>query len=353
MAIGNGDRPRISIGALVKRYREEQRVTQRELAAAAGMSVGTLRDLEQGRTRSPHWGTLEELAAALGLGPPQRTELTQAWRARDQVPVPRQARSAGRPAGVRISVLGPLAVWQDGTELALGAARQRAVLGLLALHAGAGIHRDAIIDVLWDKRPPSSAVAAVQGCVFRLRRMLGDGPARTGDAQLVTTAGGCSYRLNPDPGHLDLVLFRQLIREAREAAARPDPVRACDRYEQALGLWRGDILGDVGLLVGHPVAVEVTRQRAEAVLGYAEAGAHAQALPHLRELCAREPLNEQAHAWLMTTLAATGQQAAALEVFAGLRGRLDAELGIVPSPVLAQTHALVLTQRISMPRSMS
>jgi 3-hydroxyisobutyrate dehydrogenase len=36
MAIGNGDKPRIGIGALVKRYREEQRVSQRELAAATG-----------------------------------------------------------------------------------------------------------------------------------------------------------------------------------------------------------------------------------------------------------------------------------------------------------------------------
>ena len=39
------------MGALIKRYRQEQRVTQRELAEAAGMSAGALRDLEQGIRR--------------------------------------------------------------------------------------------------------------------------------------------------------------------------------------------------------------------------------------------------------------------------------------------------------------
>ncbi len=86
------------------------------------------------------------------------------------------------------------------------------------------------------------------------------------------------------------------------------------------------------------------------MLGYvgaaARAGTHARVLPHLRDLCAREPLNEQAHAWLMTVLAVTGQQAAALEVFASLRHRLDAELGIAPSPLLTETHAQVLRQEI-------
>jgi len=106
------------------------------------------------------------------------------------------------------------------------------------------------------------------------------------------------------------------------------------------------IVGD--LLRGHPAVLEVTRQHAEAVLGYAEAtmlaGIAGRALPHLRRLCAEEPLNEHAHARLMVALAATGQQAAALQVFTELRSLLDAEFGILPSPVLAQAHAAVLRQ---------
>jgi DNA-binding SARP family transcriptional activator len=61
------------------------------------------------------------------------------------------------------------------------------------------------------------------------------------------------------------------------------------------------------------------------------------------QLCAAEPLYEEAHAWLMVTLAVTGQQAAALRVFARVRRRLKEELGVIPSPVLASAHAQVLS----------
>ena len=109
------------------------------------------------------------------------------------------------------------------------------------------------------------------------------------------------------------------------------------------------MLVDIALLRDHPAAVEATRRRAEAVLGYADAsgsaGTLARVLPHLRNLCTREPLNEQAHASLMLALAATGQQAAALDIFTTLRHRLDAELGITPSPLLARAHTQVLRQQ--------
>jgi DNA-binding SARP family transcriptional activator/DNA-binding XRE family transcriptional regulator len=334
--------PRSGIGSLLKGYREDRGLTQRDLAAVAGMSIGALRDLEQGRTRFPRWGIVEELAAVLGLGHAQRAELTQAWRAAG----PRQARPSRHAGGLRIEVLGPLTVWRDGAPVALGPARQRAVLGMLALHAGTGLHRDAIIDLLWGEQPPASAVPEVQGYVSRLRAMMG---GRSGAAP-ITTVGRCRYHLALGACglQLDLSAFRQAARDAR--AARADPARACDLYEHALGMWRGDILADIDLVRGHPAVVEVARQRAEAVLGYADvavlAGIPGRVLPYLRGLCVEEPLDEQAHAQLMIVLAATGQQAAALQVFSVLRELLDSELGIDPSPVLTRAQDLVLQQRI-------
>jgi DNA-binding SARP family transcriptional activator/DNA-binding XRE family transcriptional regulator len=333
---------RTGMGSLLKRYRQARGVTQRELAAAAGLSIGTLRDLEQGRTRFPRWGMVEGLATVLGLGQAQRAELTQAGRAADRGAA---RQPAGRIGGLRIQILGPLTVWRDGVPVELGSARQRATLGLLALHHDTGLHRNAIIDALWGDNPPASAVPEVQGYVSRLRKVVSGGPADAG----ITTVAGCRYHLTVGAGQLDLAAFRQATREVR--SARPEPARACDLYEQALGMWGGDLLADVDLLRGHPAAVEVARQRAETVLGYAEAamlaGVPGRVLPHLRGLCAGEPLNEHAHARLMVALAATGQQAAALQVFTELRTLLDAEFGIAPSPVLARAQALVLRQRVS------
>lgn len=334
------------MGSLLRRYRAGVGVTQREVAAAAGMSLGALRDLEQGRTRFPRWGTVEKLAGVLRLGRAERAELAQAWRAGDEAPVV-PVRAAGPGSVVRIEVLGPLEAWRGGCGVALGSARQRAVLGALALHAGTGLHRDAIIDLLWGEEPPASAVAEVQGYVSRLRRALGDGAPGTRSGRLVTTLGGCYYRLSADARdlQLDLAAFWRMTGEARAAGA--DPAAACSRYEQALRLWRGDALADVGPLRGHPATVEVARRRADAVLAFARAAsqcqAHARVLPHLRWLCVAEPLNEEAHACLMDALTAAGQQAAALEAFAGVRRRLKAELGLMPSPVLAAAHARVLS----------
>jgi DNA-binding SARP family transcriptional activator/DNA-binding XRE family transcriptional regulator len=342
-----GRTPPEGMGSLLKGYREDRGVTQRELAAAVGMSIGALRDLEQGRTRFPRWGIVEELAAVLSLGRAQRDELTQAWRAARTV-ARRRPRPARRIGGLRIEVLGPLAVWRDGALVALGSVRQRAVLGMLALHPETGLHRDAIIDLLWGEQPPASAVPEVQAYVSRLRTILG---GRTGNDWPITTVGGCRYHLALRTGglQLDLSAFQQAARDAR--AARADPVHACDLYGQALAMWRGDILSDIDLVRGHPAVVAVACQRAEAVLGYAEAavlaGIPGHVLPYLRGLCAEEPFDERAHAQLMILLAATGQQAAALQVFTALREVLAREFGLDPSPVLTRAQDLVLQQRIS------
>jgi DNA-binding SARP family transcriptional activator len=236
-------------------------------------------------------------------------------------------------------VLGPLAVWRGGETVPLGSPRQRAVLGLLALQESREVHRDSIIDTLWPEGPPPSAVTQVQGYLSRLGKLLGDHPIIRIDA---------CYRLDDGTCGLDLTVFRDLIRQARQAASRRDRARACDLYQRALGLWRGDVLADIDLLREHPAAVEVECRRCEAVLGYAEAAASAgyndRVLPDLRELCAREPLNETAQAHLMLALAAAGQQAAALRVFTNTRDRLSTELGIDPSPVLAGAHIQVLRQ---------
>src|SRR5580693_7388308 len=77
MPCENGEELGLGMGALVKRYRENQRFTQQELTAAARISLGALRDLEQDRTRYPRWAAVVELAAVLAIGQTQHPELTR------------------------------------------------------------------------------------------------------------------------------------------------------------------------------------------------------------------------------------------------------------------------------------
>jgi len=161
---------------------------------------------------------------------------------------------------------------------------------------------------------------------------------------------GTSYRLSVTAEHLDLLAFQDEAGRAQAAQSSQDAAAACDLYEQALRLWRGDPLADVDRLRRHPAVIGLYRQRSAVIVAHAEAACTArlynQVLPHLRPLTLREPLHERAHALLMIALAGTGRQAAALKVFEDLRHRLDEQLAVRPCAELADAHQRVLRQQI-------
>lgn len=344
-------RTETEFGGLVREFRVSAGLTQQKLADAAGMSIGALRDLEQGRTLCPRWAAVEAIAVVLGLDHRERAELASVWSgghmASDPWYVTEDAGNRQGGTNMHIGVLGPLTCQLDGVAVRLGPARKRIVLGLLALHWPVGVPRDVIVDVLWGERPPPSAVAQVQAYVSQLRQLLDPGRTAQRDDGPVRLAG-CGYQLS-DTVCLDLTEFRATTRRAHAAAARGDYRLACALYERSLGLWRGEVLEDLDLLHAHPAVAEVTHHYGEVVLRFARAAAaiagHERALPYLRRLCEHEPLNEQAHAELMTALVAVGQQAAALQLFAKLSRRLDAELGIRPGLQVAATHLRILRQQ--------
>ena len=76
-------------------------------------------------------------------------------------------------------ILGRLEVREDHRELPLGTGRQRALLGLLLVHANELVSTDRLIDELWSGRPPPSAQKALQGYVSQLRRALPPGTILT------------------------------------------------------------------------------------------------------------------------------------------------------------------------------
>jgi DNA-binding SARP family transcriptional activator/tetratricopeptide (TPR) repeat protein/DNA-binding XRE family transcriptional regulator len=335
-----------AFGALVRDRRRAAGLTQQQLAVAAGVSVGAVRDLEQDRTARPHPQTAERLRATLGLGPDEAVDRTG-----------RSAETGDPPAGdargphgtVRVCVLGPLAAWRGGARAELGPARQRAVLGLLAVRPGVALHRDAIVEALWDGNPPDSAIKMVQGYVGRLRQQL-DAGRSAGDRDGVLVSAGTRYQLHAGAGQFDVIAFHQATGRAQAARRRGDAAAACEMYGQALSLWRGMPLADLDLLSGHPAVTGLARRRAEVVTDFAEtaigAGLPDRVLPHLQALADSDPLDERAHAWLMLALAGTGQQAAALAVYERSRRRLDEELGIGPGAELMRAHELVLRQEV-------
>jgi DNA-binding SARP family transcriptional activator/DNA-binding XRE family transcriptional regulator len=344
-------------GVLLRAHRRAAGLTQQQLADLAEVSVGTLRDLEQGRTCHPRPGSAARLAAALGLDASQAEQLpqqprVQAARVQEGAAVVRHGQRVARPAaidGVWVQVLGPLAAWRGGALVALGAPKQRAALGLLALEPNALVHREMIIDAVWAAAPPVTAVNLVQTHIGRLRRALDPGRSPRDPGGLVASVG-TGYRLQVTAGQLDLLGFEQLVGRAGAACSSGDGVAACALYERALELWQGEPLADVDVLRGHPAVLGLGRRRTAVITAYAQTaikvGLYERVLPHLEAAIQREPLNEQAHAQLMLALAGSGQQAAALQLFEELRRRLDDQLGVRPGPELADAHLRVLRQEV-------
>jgi hypothetical protein len=212
-------------------------ITQATLASAARVSIGVVRDLEQGRTTRLHAESARRLAQALGLDHGQTAKLA------GPAGVSSGSAAPGRQARLRISVLGSLRVWRDGADIAIGGVMPRAVLGLLVLHPETGQRRESLIDALGGTGddPPATAVAMIQSYVSRLRRWLDPGAMGARSGGLLAAAVG-GYRLRDAACELDHVTFAALADHAQTARSAGDLAAACDAYARALALWRGEPL---------------------------------------------------------------------------------------------------------------
>jgi len=86
----------LSLGMLLRRHREDHRLTQEELAerAGQGLSVSTISNIERDRVR-PYRHTLDALCAAMSLDPAAREALLRVWQRQRKEGTPH-----GAPDGV-------------------------------------------------------------------------------------------------------------------------------------------------------------------------------------------------------------------------------------------------------------
>ncbi|WP_190850898.1 BTAD domain-containing putative transcriptional regulator [Actinomadura sp. RB99] len=237
---------------------------------------------------------------------------------------------------VRIRVLGAFEAEVAGVRAALGGPRQRAVLALLVAARGAVVPVDRMIEDLWRGEPPAQAVTSLQAYVSNLRKLLEPGrPPRAPARVLVSAAPGYALRL-PDEA-VDAWHFAALAR---------DP----ERPAEALALWRGPAFAEfadeewaraeIGRLDELRLAA---RERHVAAL--LRAGDAAAAVPEAEILTRDEPLREEGWRLLALALWGAGRQADALAALREVRATLADELGLDPSPALADLETAILQQR--------
>jgi predicted ATPase/DNA-binding SARP family transcriptional activator len=235
-------------------------------------------------------------------------------------------------------LLGPLTATSDGTPIALGGQKRRALLAVLLLEPNRVVSREHIIDSLWGEEPPDTARNTVQVYVSQLRKLLPEG-------MLETAAPG--YRLVVDPETVDLFEFVRLSEEGRTALRAGDAAGAAETLRAALALWRGAPLAD---LAWEPFAqaeiVRLEELRVAALEDRIEAdlalGRHGQVIGELERLVAEHPLRERLRGQLMLALYRADRQADALAVYQRARRTLVEELGVEPSESLRKLERAIL-----------
>ena len=73
---------------------------------------------------------------------------------------------------MRYRILGPLEALDGLRPVRIGAAKPRALLGVLLLHANEVVPTGRLVDELWGEEPPATAAKLVQGYVHALRKHL-------------------------------------------------------------------------------------------------------------------------------------------------------------------------------------
>jgi predicted ATPase/DNA-binding SARP family transcriptional activator len=238
---------------------------------------------------------------------------------------------------VQIGILGSFETrTDDGTVADVPGARLRALLIALALEPGRVVPKATLIDWIWGEHPPADAANALQRLVSRLRKALPDG---------LVEGQRDGYLLRVDPDAVDAVRFERLAGRARDGE---DPRRA-GWLREALALWRGPAMQDVGLQESPAFDAAVTRLErlrlaaledrfdAELRLGHG-----ADLVTELTDLVAANPVRERLVAALMRALVASGRDAEALRVYQRTREALADELGVDPAPELSALHVALL-----------
>jgi DNA-binding SARP family transcriptional activator/WD40 repeat protein/energy-coupling factor transporter ATP-binding protein EcfA2 len=235
-----------------------------------------------------------------------------------------------------VAVLGPLTVDDDAN---LGR-RDRIVLQALVASGGRPVSADLLADAVWGDHPPASAAKNLQGCVVRLRKLLGPD-------SVVTSSHG--YQLVLPVDEVDARRFERSVARSRELLLLGEHDRAAYLLTEALALWRGEPFGDLEGWAGAETEVRrLLELRLDAeelrVEAHVAGGRHLEVLSEAQALVTAAPMRERRWALLARAQYLAGQQGEALRTIHRLKGVLAEHLGIDPGADVMALEEAILRQ---------
>jgi len=208
----------------------------------------------------------------------------------------------------------------------------KGLLKLLALQRNRALHREQILEAFWSNLSSAAAAANFRKTLFDLRSELA---ARKIVEPIVHIADDI-VALSPLVS-LDIDEFRACARAARSAQNR------LDLYEEAIALYRGDLLVEDRFAEWTEAPRRELRDLHNDLLVelsqlYAAEGKLDLAADRLRLLLESDPLNEDANRLMMRVYAEFGSRQKAHRQYESFRSLLLSELGATPSE---ETEALM------------
>jgi DNA-binding SARP family transcriptional activator len=123
--------------------------------------------------------------------------------------------------------------------------RARAVLRMLAIHAGDLVHREVIQEAFWPEADYEVGARNLHVAISSLRQSLEPGITRGASSLLLRE--GDAYRLAvPPDADVDVVRFARAVSAGRLARLRGELGEASSHFQQALDLYEGDLLPEDG-----------------------------------------------------------------------------------------------------------
>jgi DNA-binding SARP family transcriptional activator len=224
---------------------------------------------------------------------------------------------------VEVGLLGGFAVSIDGVAVPAERWHRRqvaALVKLLALAPRARMHRDRVTDALWPDVGLDAALPRLYKAAHFARQALDSRDAVVVRDETVAMFPGAVLSV-------DVAAF--------EAAADAALTRAGGAYDDAIGLYRGELLPDDLNEAWSEAPRRRLRMRYEQLLRGAG---------RWPELLALNPSDEQAHVELLRGAVLAGDRAAALRRYGEMERVLGDELGIAPGPEAVALRERILTR---------
>jgi DNA-binding SARP family transcriptional activator len=239
---------------------------------------------------------------------------------------------------VRVRLLGELDVRVGDEPVPLpGSARARSLLGLLALQPGVALSRQRLAFLLWPDSTEAQARTNLRNVLHQLRRA---SPHLDAIVEVTPSTLRC------DPARCRVDVAELLTALERADAVGPGSDERVVALREAVALSAGELLDgcyDDWLLEERE---RLRDRQASALRRLVEElllrGDHISAVPVVRELVRREPLNEDHHRLRIRVHGAAGDRAGALRAFHECAAVLEQELGVGPSVATRQAHAAVM-----------